>query len=158
MPTHPNRHPRSFPTRRLPSHDYTANGAYFVTICAYQRQPYFAHPALAAILQAQWQDLPHRFEGISLDRFVIMPDHLHFIIWIKRQGEPRTNLPEIIRVYKSITVVAWLQYLRETNTRAEGRIWQRGYYDRIIRDKQELDNTRRYIENNPRCLNTHGNV
>ena len=124
MPAYPNRQPRTFPTHRLPSHDYAANGAYFVTICAYQRQPYFAHPALAAILQNQWRELPHRFIGISLDRFVIMPDHLHFIIWIKKQGEPKTNLPEIIRVYKSICAVLWLQYIRENNVKAEGQIWQ----------------------------------
>src|SRR5216110_1270793 len=100
-------------------------------------------------LKQQWRNLPQRFPTISLDRFMIMPDHLHFIIWIKLDAEKTPSLSEIIQAYKSITAVEWLKYLRENNINEEGYIWQKGYYDRIIRDEQELANTRLYIENNP---------
>jgi REP element-mobilizing transposase RayT len=71
-----------FQSGRLSQRDYGKSGAYFVTICAYQRQPCFRIPELEQILKQQWQELPQHFPGISLDRFVIMPDHLHFIVWI----------------------------------------------------------------------------
>jgi REP element-mobilizing transposase RayT len=72
-----NQRHRPFQYHRLQSHDYRKGGAYFVTICAYRRQPHFLIPELASILKQQWLDLPQRFPSISLDRFVIMPDHLY---------------------------------------------------------------------------------
>ncbi len=145
----PNRRHRPFQYHRLQSHDYAKGGTYFVTICSYGRQPHFLIPELASILKQQWLNLPQRFPSVSLDRFVIMPDHLHFILWIKPDGKNTPPLSEVVRVYKSISAVEWLNYLRENNINEEGRIWQKGYYDRIIRGKLELANTRRYIENNP---------
>jgi hypothetical protein len=59
------------------------------------------------------------------------------------------TLPQIVGAYKSLSAVAWLRYLKETGSQVSGRIWQKGYHERIIRDKQELEKTRRYIENNP---------
>jgi putative transposase len=59
------------------------------------------------------------------------------------------TLPQIVGAYKSLSAVAWLHHLKETGNQASGRIWQRDYHERIIRDKQELEKTRRYIENNP---------
>ena len=123
--------------------------AYFVTIYANERQPHFAIPELEAILKEQWQNLPQRFPSISLDRLVILPDRLHCILWIKPRAEGTPSLPEVVGAYKSISAVAWLNHLKENNIKAEGRIWQKGYYDRIIRNKQELENARRSIENNP---------
>ena len=145
----PNRQQRSFQNHRLQSHDYKDGRPYFVTICAYGRQTHFVVPELEAILRQQWRNLPQRFPSVSLDRFVIMPDHVHFILWIKPDGEKTPSLPQVIQAYKSISAVAWLNYLKENNINEEGRIWQKGYYDRIIRGPQELENTRRYIENNP---------
>jgi putative transposase len=144
-----NRHREPFKNHRLQSHDYQKSGAYFVTICSYGRQPHFVIPELAAILKQQWQDLPRRFPSVSLDRFTIMPDHVHFIIWIKSGAAKTPSLFEILKVYKSLSAVEWLKYLKANKINEEGRIWQKGYYDRIIRDKQELEKIRLYIENNP---------
>jgi putative transposase len=138
-----------FQSKRLYQRDYGASGAYFVTICAYQRHPRFEFPELEKILTQQWQELPQRFPGITLDRFVIMPDHLHFIIWINAHVPSSPTLPQIVGAYKSLSAVAWLRHLKEIGSEVSGRIWQKGYDDRIIRDEEELERIRRYIENNP---------
>src|SRR5579859_4514385 len=61
---------------RLPKHDYSWTRAYFVTGCAITRDPIFEIPALHTILQETWDALPARFPGVTLDAFVIMPDHI----------------------------------------------------------------------------------
>jgi putative transposase len=136
-------------SKRLYQRDYGASSAYFVTICAYQRNPCFKIPELEKILTQQWQELPLRFSGIALDRFVIMPDHLHFILWINARVPSSPTLPQVVGAYKSLSAVAWLRHLKEIGSEVSGRIWQKSYDDRTIRDKQELERIRRYIENNP---------
>ncbi len=106
----------TFKSQRLPQRDYGQKGAYFVTICAYQRRPCFKTPALEKILKQQWQELPQRFPSTSLDRFVIMPDHLHFIVWIDEQTPSSPTLPQIVGAYKSLSAVAWLRHLKETGS------------------------------------------
>jgi REP element-mobilizing transposase RayT len=138
-----------FQAQRLPQRDYGASGAYFVTIRTYQRQPCLKLPALEEILKQQWHELPQRFPGISLDQFVVMPDHVHFIVWINAHIPSSPTLPQIVGAYKSLCAVAWLRHLKEAGSEESGRIWQRGYNDRIIRDKEELERTRRYVQNNP---------
>ncbi len=65
---------------RMSTHDYTA-GAYFITIRTYQSESLLEVPELRTILLEAWQALPGRFPGVTLDEFVIMPDHMHFILW-----------------------------------------------------------------------------
>jgi putative transposase len=65
---------------RLATRDYTAAGAYFVTIRALPPDPLFAIPKLRYILLETWHALPKRFSHVTLDEFVIMPDHIHFIL------------------------------------------------------------------------------
>jgi hypothetical protein len=56
---------------------------------------------------------------------------------------------QVVGVYKSITVVSWLRYIETNKLHAPGRFWQNYYYDRIIRNNEELEHTRQYIRNNP---------
>jgi putative transposase len=66
---------------RLPGYDYAQDGAYFVTICSKERQPYFEiYPQLKEIVEKQWRNMSNRFVNISLDEYVIMPNHMHGII------------------------------------------------------------------------------
>src|SRR5437868_13007058 len=67
---------------RLPKHDYTWSRGYFVTIRTSTHDPLFEVPQLHAILRETWEALPQRFPGVTLDAFVIMPDHVHFILWL----------------------------------------------------------------------------
>ncbi|NOY12287.1 MAG: transposase [Deltaproteobacteria bacterium] len=74
---------------RLKGYDYSQNGAYFVTMCTFDRGCHFEeHEQLRHIIETQWQNLPERFLGVMLDEFVIMPNHFHGII-ILRRDTPR---------------------------------------------------------------------
>lgn len=112
-----------------------------------------------------WSDLEMRF-NIKLDEYVIMPDHIHGILRINRATTrvartlnsnvgagfmpARNNLGNIIGVFKSIFVWEYIQNVKNQNwPRFFKRLWQRNYYERIIRDKVEYLRVKRYIEKNP---------
>ncbi len=142
----PDRHHRT--SIRLSGHDYTASNAYFVTIKVAQRLPLFEIPELRKILLATWKALPERFPGVALDEFVVMPDHIHFIIWLDNTFENAPTLGAVVGAYKSLTTVAWLQYIQSANLEQPGRFWQRNFYEHIVRIPK-LAETRLYILNNP---------
>jgi putative transposase len=152
--------------------NYAAEGAYFVTICIQNRDCIFGSVAdksmvlneMGEIAQACWVQIPDHFPSTWMDSFVIMPNHLHGIIWIgpvgarhavplpineisvPTFGQPvRGSLGTIIRSYKSAVT-------RALNLRRQlpgATIWQRNYYERIVRSEAALDLTRRYISDNP---------
>jgi putative transposase len=77
----PDKHHRQ--SIRLKGYDYAQEGAYFITICTKARELYFElYPELKSIVQAEWESLPERFPDITLDAFVIMPNHIHAIILV----------------------------------------------------------------------------
>ncbi len=147
MTYQPDRHHRR--SIRLSEHDYSATTAYFVTICTNLAEPMFDIPTLRAILVENWEGLPRRFPGITLDVCVVMSDHMHFIIWLDGTVEKAPTLGAVVRAYKSLTAVAWLRYIEENNIiEYPGRFWQRGFYERIVRIS-ELESKRQYIRDNP---------
>ncbi len=134
---------------RLKEYDYSRPGAYFVTICLQGREPYFGMPAVCTIGEDAWNALPQRFSTIALDEFVIMPDHVHFILWLRPTAGNRPTLGRIVCAYKSLTARAALGYLRSLGDICGNQFWQRDYYDHIIRNKAELQEIRKYIRDNP---------
>ena len=90
----------------LPTHNYAWTGNYFVTMCAKERGSLFETPELRTILIETWHDLPNRFPGLTLDEFVVMPDHVHFIIHLEGNVEKPATLGQVLGAYKSITTVA----------------------------------------------------
>jgi len=103
---------------------------------------------IGQIVSEQWYELKNRYQTIGLDQFVIMPNHIHGIISIENDREeqsPSPTISDIICAYKSITTK-----LSNKSDQSRGRIiWQRGYYEHIIRNQQELQEIREYIVNNP---------
>ena len=87
--------PRARRSIRVPGYDYTTPGAYFVTICEYQRKVLFEEAVLANILRDDWLGLPTHFASIRLDAFVIMPNHVHFIVWLGSVGVPLAGTPTV---------------------------------------------------------------
>ena len=150
MPDHRNFNPDRFTRRslRLRNRDYSYTSAYFVTISAIQREPIFETPELHKILEEAWKSLPQRFTGVALDEFIIMPDHVHFILWLDSTRENVPTLGSVVGAYKSLTTVAWLNHIKANDMECSGRIWQRNYYERIVRI-DELEQTRQYIRDNP---------
>ncbi|MHC1782125.1 MAG: transposase [Anaerolineaceae bacterium] len=153
---------------RLPGYDYSQEGAYFVTICSHGKIPLFGHVVGAGskpaqiemklnqfgdIVLATWHDLPHHIPGIRLGEFVVMPNHVHWIIWITEAGaglEPaptgkRTLLPEIVRQFKTFSARR-INLIRGTPGHP---VWQRNYYEHIIRDDEEYSRIAEYILDNP---------
>ena len=134
---------------RLPNHNYAWSASYFITICANVFEPIFETPELRAILAQTWEALPTRFPSVTLDEFVIMPDHVHFIIHLEGNVQKPTSLHSVVGAYKSLTTVAWLRHIKAARLECPGIIWQPDYWERVIRDAEELENTRHYIRTNP---------
>lgn len=144
---------------RLKGYDYSQPGGYFVTIASYQREPIFGKIQGHIMLLNQygktvhhsWENIPSHYYYVSLDIFIVMPDHIHGIVLINDVGAglepaPTKNHPlsEIIRAFKTF-------FAREINGMRGAcgvSVWQRNYYEHIIRDEKELDAIRQYINNN----------
>src|SRR5262249_7181526 len=89
-----------------------AAGADFITLRALPPDPLFALPKLRYILLETWHALPKRLPNVTLDEFVIMPDHVHFILWLDGTSGKGRTLGKIIGAYKSLTTVLWLEHLK----------------------------------------------
>ena len=87
----PDRHHRR--SIRLKGYDYRSAGAYFVTICARQRECVLDDPVITGIITDVWHALPGWFPTIALDEFVVMPNHVHFIVWL--QNDVGTSLADV---------------------------------------------------------------
>lgn len=138
---------------RAPAYDYTASGAYFITIVTLDRayffgtiadDVFFPTPAGDAVSRV-WQDLTSRFPTIEVDHFVVMPNHVHGLLWITDAPAPQqVSLGTIVGAFKSLAA-------REVNLmlKRTGSLWQRNYYERVVRSEAELNAIRRYIDENP---------
>jgi REP element-mobilizing transposase RayT len=153
---------------RLPEHDYSSPGIYFITICLQDRACLLGGVAAGTIRLSEsgiiaencWQAIPGRFPGTRLDDYVIMPNHVHGIIVMKGNGDhagvihglsPRMRrrtmmLPKIIGHFKMNTAKR-INQMRRMPGRA---VWQRNYYEHVVRNDMALNKIREYIRNNPR--------
>lgn len=145
-------------TMRLRGFDYSSNQLYFVTICTEDRRSIlgkvvgdraFLSP-YGRIADRLWQCLLDKFEMVQLDDFVIMPNHLHGIIIINAGGEDRApTLGQIIAYYKYQSTKQYNLSVGVGSSRPFPKLWQRNYYEHIIRDEGDLNRIRKYIRNNP---------
>ncbi|MDW3652613.1 MAG: transposase [Bacteroidia bacterium] len=156
---------------RWRSWDYSSCGAYFVTICTEKRERYFGeiktgllnldledplsylNAKLIAVKAFEfWKEIPLHYKFVQADCLVIMPDHIHGILYLDLPyktewksnsfGPQRKNLPDIIRAYKG-AVTKW------ANENLHAFKWQRSYYDRVIRNEEEYHRIKSYISENP---------
>jgi REP element-mobilizing transposase RayT len=140
---------------RLQGYDYSQAGAYYVTIVTWQREHLFGEVLNAEmklnrfgqIVQYGWYDLPKHYPHVELDTFCIMPNHVHAIIVLTNEIViKRHPLSEIVRAFKSFSARR-INSLRKTQGIP---VWQRNYYEHIIRDEKDLQAKCDYILNNPR--------
>ena len=151
---------------RLKGYDYSSEGLYFITICSHEKRCVFGRiiegravsSPVGLIIRDYWVAIPSHFTQTRLHAFVIMPNHLHGIVEIcsklgRSSAAPlRGNvamlqagsLGAIVRSLKA----AVSKHARE-RLRWNGAMWQRNYYERILRDGQEFSDATRYIEENP---------
>jgi len=147
---------------RLNGYDYAQSGAYFVTICTQNHECLFGCVDdgemrlndAGRVVRSVWQALPDRFSGMEWDAFVVMPNHVHGIatfvgaglalIGDKGAASGATTLGDVVRAFKSLSAININRLLRRS-----GPVWQRGYYDHVVRDNRNLDRIREYIVTNP---------
>lgn len=148
---------------RISGYDYSQNGAYFITICTQDRKKILSKISVGTPVLGCPQDpcvelLPcgkvadkyirqmHIFyDHISVDKCVIMPDHIHLLIRI--DGHPGTGVP----TGRTSTLARFVGTLKRYCNKEYGKnIWQYRYYDHVIRNQRDYDEIWAYIENNPR--------
>lgn len=155
---------------RLRYHDY-AGGLYFVTICTHGRLPLFGEIAdgemtlsvAGEIVTDEWMRTGEIRAEVVLDAFVVMPNHVHGIVGIidrngpdrrgtmhraptRRFSEPVAHsLSTIVGTFKA----AVTRRINHENGRPGAAVWQRNYWERVLRDDRELAIARRYIADNP---------
>ena len=100
------------------------------------------------MIDDQWKALRERFPSVDLDTYQIMPDHFHGIIVVALDDEK--PLGEIIGAFKSITMHEYIKGVENQNwQRFSKHLWQRNYYEHVIRDENDLNRIRKYIQLNP---------
>lgn len=169
----PKRHHRR--SIRLAGYDYSQAGAYFVTICTQDRACLFGEIAdgemwlsnMGEIVKDEWLRTAKIRSNVELDTFVVMPNHFHGIIVLHPDGrgtlqhastndecvptvekfsKPTSNtIPTIVRLFKSATT----RCINVMCNIPGVKLWQRNYYEHIIRNDESLNRIREYIVNNP---------
>lgn len=166
-----NRHTRYRRSIRLRDYDYAQAGAYFVTICTRERVCLFGEVVddvmrlndAGKIAEACWLAIPAHFPDANVNAFVVMPNHVHGIVFIadivgaknfspvwdnveaahNPIRSPSKTIGSVIRGFK-IGVTKWF---RENGV--TGNVWQRNYYEHVIRNDESLSRIRQYIHENP---------
>jgi len=159
----PTRHHRR--SIRLPAYDYAQAGAYFVTMVTHRRQCLFGEIAdgrvtlnrYGQVVEDEWLRSTQIRPGIRLDIFIIMPNHIHGIVVMGDQTtvvgahscaplpyRPPRSLGSFIAGFKS----AATKRINDIRGTPGLPVWQRNYYERVVRDDEELNDTRKYIVDN----------
>lgn len=166
----PERHHRR--SIRLQGYDYAQAGAYFVTICALHRQCIFGEirgsiihlSPFGQVAEAEWMRTAELRPYVDLDAFIVKPNHMHGIIVLNRDsldidagtarraptgerfGAPVVgSLPTIVRAFKGATT----NRINAVRNSPGAPIWQRNYYEHIIRNDRALERLRDYVAGNP---------
>ena len=149
---------------RLRGWDYRAAGVYFVTICTFGRELLFEAPAYKLVAENRWQLIvkqPHAVH-VSLDERIVMPNHVHgLLIFLEQradtrnvplpdqaaglQNAPAGSLGVVVGRYKA----AVTRQINNVRRSPGSPVWQRGYYERIVRNEREMNAIRDYIRQNP---------
>ena len=153
---------------RIKGYDYTQQGAYFITICTAERTPALSVVTgsgirltdIGRIVEQEWHRTAELRPNVDLGMHIIMPNHIHAIIWLIDEytnistqrlpeesfSQPTTNsLSTIVRSYKS-SVTRRFHLIPGYQSQ---KLWQRNFYEHVIRDEYDLLRVRQYIMQNP---------
>ena len=152
--------PQRKPTR-LTGFDYNTNGAYFITICTQDRRKLLSRVVGDDVLGVpkSVELLPHGkiadkyinqlndfYEGVKVEGYVIMPNHIHIMLFVSENGTPRTSSPTKQTSAASQFVSTFKRFCNKDYGK---NIWQRGFYDHIIRNHEDYEEHVKYIYENP---------
>lgn len=149
---------------RLREYDYSRPSAYFVTICVQHRACLFSRveqdemrpTAAGEMIHSWWDRLPSKFPSVSCDAVIVMPNHVHGVLLLSHdpteqgQLDNLVTLGAVVQWFKAMTTDAYMQKVKNEDWPPfNGRLWQRNYYEHIIRNDRDLDRIRDYIDANP---------
>ena len=142
---------------RIEDYDYSTPGAYFITVCINDRKPILwnvgAAPCrpnlskLGSVVETAILQIPEHYPAVSVDKYCVMPDHIHMILSINTDADGRQIAAPTVS-----TVVGHMK--RWVSMQIGHSIWQKSFYDHVIRTQQSYDKIWEYIENNPIKLDT----
>ena len=151
---------------RLSGYDYSQDGAYFVTVCVQGRLCPFGevvdgnmrfNPA-GQMIGKWWGELERKFTSLKIDEyFVVMPNHFHGIVFMPELSPPTAEgghagppLQRIVQWFKTMTTNNYIHGVKEHGWQPfKGILWQRSFYEHVIRDEASLNRIREYISTNP---------
>lgn len=147
-------------TLRLNEYDYSQNGAYFITICTYEKRHLFGQIENCQIaynnagqMIKQHLEYINNYDDVTLDKYVVMPNHVHAVIMIRHDSTTQRSYPtlsEYIRRFKMMTTKSYIDGVKAGEyPRFDKTIWQKSFYDHIIRDENEYLRVWKYIDENP---------
>ncbi len=155
MSDNPDSHHRR--SLRLKGYDYSQAGAYFVTICTHGKECLFGEVIgsemevneIGQKVQAVWDGLPVHYPHVATDAFVVMPNHVHGVVVIGAGLKPaptkRHGLFEIVRAFKTFSA----RRINESRETSGTPVWQRNYYEHVIRNDADYNRIAEYVANNP---------
>ena len=144
---------------RLKAYDYSTPGAYFVTICTHERRCILSSITVGADalggpqvkltetgrIVEKYILTTENIPGIHIDKYVIMPNHVHLILVVDRvSGPPRASAPTMAAVPNAVSALK-----RLVNREIGGNIWQRSYHEHVIRNEKDYREIWTYIDENP---------
>ncbi|MBI4792827.1 MAG: transposase [Deltaproteobacteria bacterium] len=158
---------------RLKGYDYSGEGWYFITICTHNQAHLFGKIEKGEMMlndagrmvEQQWREMVCHFQNIRLHECIVMPNHFHGIVefvvtplaGVRNGGQPQTGQPQgiaptvgdVVGAFKSITSNDYIRNVKQNNWQpfAE-KLWQRNYYEHIIRDQQSYVEIAEYIQTN----------
>ncbi len=149
-------------TLRLAEWDYSSPGYYFVTICTKDKNCYFGkinngiiqYSSIGGKAAYFWNQIPQHFSHVELDKWIIMPNHIHGIIVLKEKNSIKEEFNKFSKpISGSLSIV--INHFKASVTRwckqnaKHYFSWQKGFYEHIIRSEKSLTSIREYILNNP---------
>lgn len=164
---------------RLKDYDYAQAGTYFVTVCTQNRECLFGEVVegevqlneIGRMVASVWQAIPDHYPHVVTDEFVVMPNHMHGILFFDHPAvgaglvpalegsiDPNrattrvapTMLGDVVGAFKSRATVGYIQGVKNCGWPPfAGRVWQRNYYEHVIRNEDDLARIREYIASNP---------
>ena len=133
---------------RLRDFDYSSEGAYFLTLCLQKKLSLFENHRAKEMVEKWIVEIENKYENVTVDCYVVMEDHVHLILFITEGNQ--ISLSEIMKWFKTMTTNEYIRGVRDRVYEPfEKKLWQRSFYDHIIRNDEDLKEKREYVMNNP---------
>lgn len=133
---------------RLRDFDYSSEGAYFLTLCLQKKLFLFENHRAKEMVEKWIVEIENKYENVTVDCYVVMEDHVHLILFITEGNQ--ISLSEIMKWFKTMTTNEYIRGVRDRVYEPfEKKLWQRSFYDHIIRNDEDLNEKREYVMNNP---------